>query len=125
VIRDTLNNFRSNVEVVVVVHGGNDDPTGQLSHIVYPRLRIITSQPERGKGAGPLNTGSADSHGACLAWPDSDVDLNPTGITSSLNTAVRARVESRRIITGPYSPIDRAGATPLSLRARHGTCQAE
>jgi glycosyltransferase involved in cell wall biosynthesis len=86
VILGKLDRFGANLEVIVVIDGGDDDSATQLARITDSRLRVITYQPNKGKGHA-LKTGSQEARGRWIAWLDSDLDLDPSGIPLFVDTA--------------------------------------
>jgi len=82
-IRSALSQTRSDIEVIVVNDGSDDDTETIVRSISDPRLRLI-SQTNHGQSAA-LNRGAAAARGRYLKFLDADDHLNARHIEAQLH----------------------------------------
>jgi glycosyltransferase involved in cell wall biosynthesis len=94
---------------VILVDDGSADATAALAQEVAQsdtRLKLISYQPNRGKGAA-LKTGFECSHGEWVAFLDADLDLHPDLLFGMFDVA---RAQKADVVIGskqhPQSQVD-------------------
>jgi glycosyltransferase involved in cell wall biosynthesis len=70
-------------EVVVVSDGSTDDTVGEAERVGSPAVRVLSYEPNRGKGHAIRHAWEHCS-GRYVAFIDADLDLHPDGIRSLL-----------------------------------------
>jgi glycosyltransferase involved in cell wall biosynthesis len=115
-IRSALAQTMSDLEVVVVNDGSDDNTEALVRSIRDPRLRLI-NQANLGQSAA-LNRGAAESRGEYLKFLDADDALNPVHVEAQLNALGGSTTELASCRWG-YFVTD---STRLHARAEKTNC---
>ena len=75
-IVDALEGLGRPFEVIVVCDGSSDDSAARAASVGDPRVRVIRSPSNEGKGAAILR-GVGEARGRLIGWIDSDLDIDP------------------------------------------------
>ena len=98
-ILTTLEDLERPFEVIVVCDGSTDDSANCAREVEDPRVRVIASPTNEGKGAA-ITRGLADARGRLVGWIDSDLDLDPAVLVTAARrfeeVSVDAVVGSKR-----------------------------
>lgn len=87
-VSSALAQTHTDIDVIVVDDGSQDDTAAILAPLADPRLRLVRHATNRGAGAA-RNTGLAASQSAFVAWLDSDDAWHPNKLATQL-AALRA-----------------------------------
>lgn len=92
-ILDALERLGRPVELILVCDGSTDESASIAETIHDPRLRVIRSPENEGKGAAILR-GLDAARGRLVGWIDSDLDIDPGVLVDAALRFERASVDA-------------------------------
>lgn len=84
--------FACDIELVIVNDGSRDATAATLAGIDDPRMRVITHEVNRGKGAA-VRTGVGEAQGEFLVILDADLEYDPREIPRLVEPVLDGRTE--------------------------------